>query len=508
MIETNNFLVSENAEGFYGTSHNMLDASQTVLFRHDSLTPNNVQEYGRNTILPPNCNLAAFLTHWDRSTVEVAGHFLHSSLKEVQTVFGFTTSIWIECKIVQVGFKESQDYIETSSADEVHTNEGSGKSLLSKGIRPKIFLTNVSKQQILHVLVASPFDDSQYITVSCNDAFLPGTVLSTTSFYGKEDSLDRLSCGDEVEVFRTTPCPAWYPGFVRHVGIINGSRQAELQVLTFDSDHHFCFVHQLTSDASWRLASGPRLCLTATGGIFSEVLKFSSILNHKPDHEEINDILSMVKAKTHVLKAQSLANLKPFHFLLIGFAIDLIEAKTLFVDLLNSQPTSSVEGRRQRRLQFLAARRDGYQNPRAIEFLIKDAYVGSVIGRRGEKLSQVAKEFQIELRVLPEENGFRRVRIYGKEMKDVYQAKEALELVYQKILLSEGGLSKLKSHMTALKLMSQRANLLFCVLNEREKMLILCGVRRSLKIFRDRLRKIFSGGIPLQLQANHPNPGL
>ncbi|EZG67023.1 KH domain protein [Gregarina niphandrodes] len=83
--------------------------------------------------------------------------------------------------------------------------------------------------------------------------------------------------------------------------------------------------------------------------------------------------------------------------------------------------------RRQRRWKMLE---DRGMSEASVELLVHESVVGVVMGKQGENLSRVARSHHVEVRVYPDEDGVRRVRIYGGSSQQVRAAADELDYVY------------------------------------------------------------------------------
>ncbi|PFH37139.1 hypothetical protein BESB_035970 [Besnoitia besnoiti] len=91
--------------------------------------------------------------------------------------------------------------------------------------------------------------------------------------------------------------------------------------------------------------------------------------------------------------------------------------------------------RRERRLKFLEERTASCVAS-CIEYKAKET-VGLIIGRQGERLEKLAKRFQVEIRVFPQEEdgATRRVRIYGSSRQAVEDALAEIQFLSAKYFL-------------------------------------------------------------------------
>eukprot|EP00915_Cephaloidophora_sp_WS-2016_P001455 GHVH01002061.1.p1 GENE.GHVH01002061.1~~GHVH01002061.1.p1 ORF type:complete len:836 (+),score=118.77 GHVH01002061.1:1254-3761(+) len=94
---------------------------------------------------------------------------------------------------------------------------------------------------------------------------------------------------------------------------------------------------------------------------------------------------------------------------------------------------SSIEfyERREKRLKLLEERKSRYEKNEQLEFEADDSLVGLIIGKQGEHLSKVARMHKVEIRVLPDDEGFRRVRIYGGSLSNAQKAKHELNYCFK-----------------------------------------------------------------------------
>lgn len=67
------------------------------------------------------------------------------------------------------------------------------------------------------------------------------------------------------------------------------------------------------------------------------------------------------------------------------------------------------------------------------EAVIHESLLGILIGKQGDRLNRIAKRYQVEVRVLPDETGSRRIRIQADRESRLYDAHEDLQIYYWKI---------------------------------------------------------------------------
>lgn len=441
---------------------------------------------------------------WDRSTIEVNGNLLIPSLSDCKDVFNFSTPVWIQCNIVHVVYEDAADasatrrYPRQVSNSEASTQSSSVCS--TKRTPASTLLQSVEKQEASHVMVTCSSDPSRYFSIPTHEAYIPLPMNAAdhcSDPIAPSALLEALVPGVDVEVFTEVPYVAWLPGKVRRVYQHDGATQVEFLVLTVHTKLRVATM--LASKTRWRLANEQRVTVADLGGVVKEVFDWyrpeeSSATSNWDDDENLLDI---VREKANLLKAMLVPTTSPPRLVCVGLDHDIATARAMLLSLLGAggsdgSPTPLFQQeRRQRRFKFLADRRETYAEKQMIEFSVNDTFIGTVIGRQGEKLSRVAKDLQVELRVLPEDNGMRRIRVYGKQLDHVQRARDALELVYQQILLNQSFFDKLKEEKETLKMLSQRSGLHSTCLNAKRHVLILCGTRRSLDAFRNRLH-IFS----------------
>jgi len=137
--------------------------------------------------------------------------------------------------------------------------------------------------------------------------------------------------------------------------------------------------------------------------------------------------------------------------------------------------------KRERRLKLLEDRRVRYEKTVHYEFTADEKLIGLIIGKQGEKLQRVASNFKVELRVLPEDHGFRRVRIYGNDEQSVRQALSELEyIVYEYPVCGQPGWASGRKSQQ-LREIAQRSGLHSAWFNEESSSIILCGLRPAIE---------------------------
>nr|CEL69417.1 TPA: KH domain-containing protein, putative [Neospora caninum Liverpool] len=110
---------------------------------------------------------------------------------------------------------------------------------------------------------------------------------------------------------------------------------------------------------------------------------------------------------------------------LLGFDKAEVERLKAILRGVNRRIAKSVlfHERRERRLRFLEERTSAGVASVCVEFKAKET-IGLIIGKQGERLEKLAKRFQVEIRVFPQEEdaATRRVRIYGSSRQAVEEA--------------------------------------------------------------------------------------
>jgi len=100
-----------------------------------------------------------------------------------------------------------------------------------------------------------------------------------------------------------------------------------------------------------------------------------------------------------------------------------------YLNLLLTQTFNTIEfyERREKRLKLLKERKMKYKEDE-LEFIADDSLIGFIIGKQGEQLASVAKNNKVEIRVLPcDDEGFRRIRIYGSNRQNALKAKSEVD---------------------------------------------------------------------------------
>lgn len=137
---------------------------------------------------------------------------------------------------------------------------------------------------------------------------------------------------------------------------------------------------------------------------------------------------------------------------------------------------------RERRLKLLEERKSRYEESELCEFSAEEALIGLIIGKQGEKLTRIAWEHKVEIRVLPDDAGLRRVRIYGPDRQSVQRARNVLEYVYHEYSVSESMVGwVLAKKGGCLKDVQQKAGLHSAWYDEVNQIIVLCGLRHSIE---------------------------
>lgn len=255
-------------------------------------------------------------------------------------------------------------------------------------------------------------------------------------------------------------------------------------------------AHQLRKASS--SASGARN-FTELGGILREVIaiptdRFATLTP---------EAFLSIKRRTRLLKITTKHGHPaggPAVTVVTGIPTSVSRAKVLLSELLRSaKPSKQFVERRQRRLRLLAERRGAYEENRMVEFPVDEAHIGLIIGRQGEKLSRIARDYQVELRVLPDDNGIRLVRAYAMSIDSLNAAQSELEIVYQTVHLStDVAQAILAERSTQTRDLAQRAGLYSLWVDPAYSCLVLFGTHRCQEAFLSSL-----GGL---LANEHPPP--
>jgi len=126
-----------------------------------------------------------------------------------------------------------------------------------------------------------------------------------------------------------------------------------------------------------------------------------------------------------------------YRIIFLGIGGSTVEAQT-YLQSEVAHIKSSIEffERREKRLKILEERKSRYERTEQLEFEADDSLVGLLIGKQGEHLSRVAKAYKVEIRVLPDDEGYRRVRIYGT-MPAIQKAKNDLSYGFKYIKIDQ-----------------------------------------------------------------------
>eukprot|EP01056_Protomagalhaensia_sp_Gyna25_P003537 Protomagalhaensia_sp_Gyna_25__3536@NODE_317_length_3909_cov_32_619380_g247_i0_p1_GENE_NODE_317_length_3909_cov_32_619380_g247_i0NODE_317_length_3909_cov_32_619380_g247_i0_p1_ORF_typecomplete_len620_score87_44KH_1/PF00013_29/58KH_1/PF00013_29/4_2e06KH_2/PF07650_17/0_0075KH_4/PF13083_6/0_083KH_4/PF13083_6/6_2e03KAR9/PF08580_10/0_39_NODE_317_length_3909_cov_32_619380_g247_i0881947 len=147
----------------------------------------------------------------------------------------------------------------------------------------------------------------------------------------------------------------------------------------------------------------------------------------------------------------------------------------------------AFQERRSRRLKLLEDRRGGLDNYERVELIVHESLVGLVIGKQGENLARVARNHKVEVRVFPDENGVRRLRIYGSDIAKVDRAKADLDYHFLEIPLPHPHAERFIEWITAdkafLRDCCNRHALHSLWFNPARSSLVVCGLRRSIDDF-------------------------
>eukprot|EP01071_Lankesteria_metandrocarpae_P005812 Lankesteria_metandrocarpae@DN4136_c0_g1_i1.p1 len=136
---------------------------------------------------------------------------------------------------------------------------------------------------------------------------------------------------------------------------------------------------------------------------------------------------------------------------------------------------------RERRLKLLEERRSRYEDSVQCEFTADEAIIGLIIGKQGEKLTRVARENKVEIRVLPDDGGLRRIRIYGTDNLCVERARNLLEYVHEEYCVPEIMISWITSKKggVSIREVQQKSRLHSAWFDDINRIVCLCGLRQS-----------------------------
>lgn len=202
--------------------------------------------------------------------------------------------------------------------------------------------------------------------------------------------------------------------------------------------------------------------------------------------ERAGTILATVHETTH--QENGTPNNSNYSVLVYG-AIESVEhAKLIISNQIKSLlDAATFQERRSRRLKLLEDRRGGQDSSERIEFFVHESLVGLVIGKQGENLARVARNYKVEVRVFPDENGVRRLRIYGSDPIKLDRAKAELEYHFLELPLpdkhAERFLEWLLSDKSLLRDSCNRHALHSLWYHAERQSLIICGLRRSIEDF-------------------------
>ncbi|CEM18671.1 unnamed protein product [Vitrella brassicaformis CCMP3155] len=117
--------------------------------------------------------------------------------------------------------------------------------------------------------------------------------------------------------------------------------------------------------------------------------------------------------------------------LLLGTTEAIKRAELMLkVHIKHQKEIQVFQERRERRLKLLEERRVKYESSLTCEFEADQSVVGVMIGKSGENLARISKQFGVEIRVLPagaEGSTHRIVRIFGESNDSVQAARQELE---------------------------------------------------------------------------------
>lgn len=169
---------------------------------------------------------------------------------------------------------------------------------------------------------------------------------------------------------------------------------------------------------------------------------------------------------------------------LVGSAQAIMEAENGVKQWSKSQGVSSAD-RRHRRLRLLEG--CGF-----VETLLHESLVGIVIGKQGENLSRIARAYQVEIRVFPDENGTRRVRIYGKDELSLNSAKSEIEFQFCRLPLPLDVLNEVVLLPTITEI-AHKSNIHSLWQDLQNSSLCICGTAKSINLFLKSLQFIHKG---------------
>lgn len=171
---------------------------------------------------------------------------------------------------------------------------------------------------------------------------------------------------------------------------------------------------------------------------------------------------------------------KEVHVVMVGSAESINSAVVTLNSLdVKSEPLSAVQERRCRRLKLLEESRISGANPDKSEFFVHESLVGLVIGKQGENIVRVARANKVEIRVFPDENGVRRLRMYSSDPARVAKAREELEYQYMQIPIpadaTSGLLAWLDQERLLVRDLCHHFNIHSLWWSRRKHSLIICG---------------------------------